>query len=97
MDKSPPPLSLTAALALPLPPGRRTAETFVDGDLEIRFYAPTGHDPQPAHNRGEIYIVAAATFFGAWPRRGGLWTRDVVSAWRTCRHSGWSLHSANIS
>jgi hypothetical protein len=59
MDKSPPPLSLAAALALPLPEGRRSAEVFVDGDLEIRFYAPKGHDPQPPHNRDEIYIVAA--------------------------------------
>ena len=59
MDKSPPPLSLAAALALPLPEGRRSAEVFVDGDLEIRFYAPKGHDPQPPHNRDEIYLVAA--------------------------------------
>jgi hypothetical protein len=32
---------------------------FVDGDLEIRFYAPKGHDPQPPHNRDVLYIVAA--------------------------------------
>lgn len=59
MDKSPPPLSLAAALALPLPEGRRSSEVFVDGDLEIRFYAPRGHDPQLPHDRDEIYIVAA--------------------------------------
>lgn len=59
MDKSPPPLSLAGALALSLPKGRRSAEVLVDGDLEIRFYAPKGHDPQPSHNRDEIYIVAA--------------------------------------
>jgi len=59
MDKSPPPVSLSAASALPLPQGRRSAEVFVDGDLEIRFYAPKGHDPQPAHDRDEVYIVAA--------------------------------------
>lgn len=59
MDKSPPPLSLAAALALPLPTGRRSSEVLVDGDLEIRFYAPKGHDPQSPHNRDEIYIVAA--------------------------------------
>jgi hypothetical protein len=59
MDKSPTPLSLADALALPLPKGRRSAEVLVDGDLEIRFYAPKGHDPQPPHNRDEIYIVAA--------------------------------------
>lgn len=59
MDKSPPPLSLAAALALPLPAGRRSAEVFVDGDLEIRLYAPKGHDPQTPHDRDELYIVAA--------------------------------------
>ena len=59
MDQSPPPLSLAAALALPLPEGRRSAEVFVDGDLEIRLYAPKGHDPQTPHDRDELYIVAA--------------------------------------
>ena len=61
MDKSPPPLSLAAALALPLPDGRRSSEVFVDGDLEIRLYAPKGHDPQTPHDRDELYIVAAGT------------------------------------
>src|SRR5262245_51667221 len=59
MDRSPPPVSLAAALALPLPEGRRSSEVFVDGDLEMRFYAPKDHDPQPPHNRDEVYIVAA--------------------------------------
>jgi mannose-6-phosphate isomerase-like protein (cupin superfamily) len=59
MDKSPPPLSLAAALALPLPEGRRSSEVFVDGDLEIRLYAPKGHDPQTPHDRDELYVVAA--------------------------------------
>jgi mannose-6-phosphate isomerase-like protein (cupin superfamily) len=59
MDKAPPPLSLAAALALPLPEGRRSSEVFVDGDLEIRLYAPKGHDPQTPHDRDELYIVAA--------------------------------------
>jgi mannose-6-phosphate isomerase-like protein (cupin superfamily) len=59
MDKSPPPLSLAAALALPLPEGRRSSEVFFDGDLEIRLYAPKGHDPQTPHDRDELYIVAS--------------------------------------
>ena len=58
MDKAPPPLSLAAALAVPLPEGRRSSEVFVDGDLEIRLYAPKGHDPQTPHDRDELYIVA---------------------------------------
>lgn len=59
MDKSPPPLSLAAALARPLPEGRLSAQVFVDGDLEIRLYAPKGHDPQTPHDRDELYVVAA--------------------------------------
>jgi mannose-6-phosphate isomerase-like protein (cupin superfamily) len=59
MDKSPPPLSLAAALAVPLPEGRCSSEVFVGGDLEIRLYAPKGHDPQTPHDRDELYVVAA--------------------------------------
>ena len=59
MDKTPSPLSLAAALALPLPEGRRSSEVFVDGDLEIRLYAPKGHDPQTPHDRDELYVVAS--------------------------------------
>jgi mannose-6-phosphate isomerase-like protein (cupin superfamily) len=61
MNPTPPPLSLAAALALPLPEGRRSSEVFVDGDLEIRLYAPKGHDPQTPHDRDELYFVAAGT------------------------------------
>ena len=59
MDKGPPSLSLASALALPLPVGRRSAEVLIDGDLEVRFYAPKGVDPQPPHDRDELYVVAA--------------------------------------
>jgi hypothetical protein len=38
MDRTPLPVSLAAALALPRTPGR-SAEVFVDGDLELRFAA----------------------------------------------------------
>ncbi len=58
MDKTPPPLSLSAALALPLPEGRRSSEILADGDLELRLYAPKRHDPQTPHDRDELYIVA---------------------------------------
>jgi mannose-6-phosphate isomerase-like protein (cupin superfamily) len=61
MDKTPPPLALAAARALPLPADRRSAEVFRDGDLEIRFYAPSGTDPQTPHDRDELYIVAAGS------------------------------------
>jgi mannose-6-phosphate isomerase-like protein (cupin superfamily) len=59
MDRTPPPIALAAARALKLPPDRRSAEAFRDGDLEIRFYAPPGTDPQTPHDRDELYIVAA--------------------------------------
>jgi mannose-6-phosphate isomerase-like protein (cupin superfamily) len=58
MEKTPPPLSLAAALAAPLPEGRLSSRVFVDGDIEIRLYAPKGHDPQVPHDRDELYIVA---------------------------------------
>src|SRR5271154_6301308 len=59
MQNSPPPLTLAAALAIPLPPGRRSVEAFRDSDLEVRLYAPKGHDPQPPHDRDELYFVAS--------------------------------------
>src|SRR5262245_4020561 len=61
MDRAPPPLSFADALALKLPPDRRSAEAFVDGDLEVRFAAPPGTGPQVPHLRDEFYIVATGT------------------------------------
>ena len=60
MDRTPPPVTLAAALALPRTPGRST-EVFVDGDLEFRFAARPSNGPQVPHARDEIYIVAAGT------------------------------------
>ena len=60
MDLTPPPVSLAAALALPRTPGR-SAEVFVDGDLEIRFAARPTNGPQVPHLRDEFYVVAAGT------------------------------------
>jgi mannose-6-phosphate isomerase-like protein (cupin superfamily) len=59
VERTPPPMTLAAALALPLPAGRRSAEAFCDGDLEVRLYAPRGHDAQTPHDRDEVYIVAS--------------------------------------
>ncbi len=61
MNRNLPPLSLKAARAVPLPAGRRSAELFRDGDLEVRFYAPPGRDPQTPHERDELYIVASGS------------------------------------
>jgi mannose-6-phosphate isomerase-like protein (cupin superfamily) len=60
MDRTPPPASLAAALALPRIPGR-SVEVFVDGDLEIRFAARPTNGPQVPHQRDEFYVVAAGT------------------------------------
>jgi quercetin dioxygenase-like cupin family protein len=60
MDSTPPPLSLTAALGLPRTPGR-SAEVFVDGDLEVRFAARPTNGPQTPREKDEIYFVAAGT------------------------------------
>jgi mannose-6-phosphate isomerase-like protein (cupin superfamily) len=60
MDRTPPPVSLAAALALPRTPGR-SAEVFVDGDLEVRFAARPTDGPQVPHQRDELYFVAAGT------------------------------------
>jgi mannose-6-phosphate isomerase-like protein (cupin superfamily) len=59
VDTSPPPVSLARARALPHQEGRISAELLVDGDLEVRFYAPKGVDSQFPHDRDEIYFVAA--------------------------------------
>jgi quercetin dioxygenase-like cupin family protein len=58
MQATPAPVSLAAALALPRTPGR-SAEVFVDGDLEVRFAAKPTNGPQVPHLKDEIYFVAA--------------------------------------
>lgn len=70
MDRTPSPTSLAAALALPRTPGR-SAEIFVDRDLEIRFAAKPTDGPQKPHLRDEIYVVAAGS--------GRYWVEDEVS------------------
>lgn len=60
MDRTPEPISLAAARALPWQPGR-SAEVFRDDDLEIRFTARPTNGPQIPHQRDEFYIVAAGT------------------------------------
>ena len=60
MDRTPPPVSLAAALALPRTPGR-SSEVLVDGDLEVRFAAKPTNGPQVPHAKDELYFVAAGT------------------------------------
>ena len=60
MHRTPPPVCLAAALALPRTPGRST-DVFVDRDLEVRFAARPSNGPQVPHMRDELYFVAAGT------------------------------------
>lgn len=60
MDKTPPSIVLAAARAMAWKPGR-SAEAFIDGDLEVRFTAGPTKGPQTPHQRDELYIVAAGT------------------------------------
>src|SRR5260370_6088502 len=60
MDKTPAPIPLAAARDLPWKPGR-SAEAFIDGDLEVRFTPRPTNGPQVPHQRDELYIVAAGT------------------------------------
>jgi mannose-6-phosphate isomerase-like protein (cupin superfamily) len=62
MDRSPAPISLAAARQLPWKPGR-SAEAFVDGELEIRFTPRPTNGPQTPHQRDEVYVVAAGSGF----------------------------------
>lgn len=47
-----------AAALLPTAAGKRSATLFAHGSLEVMLYAPRGEDPQAAHRRDEIYVVA---------------------------------------
>jgi quercetin dioxygenase-like cupin family protein len=60
MDRTPLPVSLAAALALPRTPGR-SAEVFVDGHLEVKFAARPTNGSQVPHQRDELYFVASGT------------------------------------
>ncbi len=53
MDHTPAPVSLASARALPFTPGR-SAEVFVDGDLEVRFAVRPTNGPQVPHRRDEL-------------------------------------------
>ncbi len=53
--------AFAAAVAAQLPnePGRLSSKVFERGQLELRYYAPRGNDPQKPHDRDEIYMVLA--------------------------------------
>jgi mannose-6-phosphate isomerase-like protein (cupin superfamily) len=54
-------VALETARNAPLQPGRASSLLLTHGSLELRFYAPKGHDPQTPHTRDELYVVASGT------------------------------------
>jgi hypothetical protein len=50
MDKTPSPISIATARKLPWKPGR-SAEAFIDGDLEVRFTPAPSRGLQTPHER----------------------------------------------
>jgi mannose-6-phosphate isomerase-like protein (cupin superfamily) len=39
------------------PAGARSVSVLVHGSMELKLYAPRGHDPQQPHTQDELYIV----------------------------------------
>lgn len=62
MDITPLPITLDAARRLPWRPGR-SAEAFMDGDLEVRFTPKPTNGMQSPHERDEFYFVASGSGF----------------------------------
>lgn len=54
-------VSAAEAARAPVREGRRSAELLRHGSLEVRYYAPTGTDPQAPHDRDEVYVIASGT------------------------------------
>jgi hypothetical protein len=60
MNRTPLPISVAVARNLPWKPGR-SAEAFIDGDLEVRFTPGPSRGLQTPHERDELYFVAAGS------------------------------------
>ena len=71
--------TLEEAKAAPIPAGRRSAEILRHGSLEVRYYAPSGVDPQTPHDRDELYVVASGRgTFVRGPERIAFGPNDVL-------------------
>jgi mannose-6-phosphate isomerase-like protein (cupin superfamily) len=53
------------------PEGLRSVSLFEHGSLQVKIYAPRGHDPQRPHTRDEVYVVAQGrgVYFDGTTRR----------------------------
>ena len=49
------------AKRVPHDAGRSTGLVMRHGTMELRGFAPGGHDPQTPHDRDELYIIASGT------------------------------------
>src|SRR5688500_7611435 len=64
-------VSLSDALSTgPPPAGNLAVPIFGHGSLAVEMYQPQGADPQTAHNRDEVYLIARgrAQFFNGTDR-----------------------------
>ncbi|HZS06185.1 MAG TPA: cupin domain-containing protein [Blastocatellia bacterium] len=52
--------------------GTSSVLLFEHGSLQVKMYAPRGHDPQTLHARDELYVVARGSgiFYDGATRRG---------------------------
>ena len=48
----------TALARLAASQAARSVELFRHGTLQVKLYAPRGHDPQQPHTRDEVYVIA---------------------------------------
>ena len=53
--------SIADAAMEPPSPGRASSLLFEHGSMNLRYYAPKGHDPQTPHDQDELYIVASGS------------------------------------
>lgn len=74
-------VTIEQALAAPRPAGMRSAPVLSHGSLLVRFYAPSGRDPQTPHTRDEVYVVVRGSgWFVNGERRHPFAAGDVLFA-----------------
>lgn len=54
-------LRISLALAELKKPGPPIRTMFEHGNLKIEFYKPPGEDPQPPHEKDELYFIASGS------------------------------------
>ena len=54
-------VTVADARTMPSDAGHSTALMLAHGSMELRWFAPKGHDPQTPHDRDELYMVVSGT------------------------------------